>query len=205
MIATAAAIDLRVNADHLAFHVKQRTAGVARIDGDISLQERHVGFVRQLARFCADDSRRDGVVESKRRADGDHPLAHFGFARIAELDNGQLRGIDFQQRHIGFAIVANDLRFELTLVGELHRHFGRLRNNVGIGQQITIGGNNKTGTDTAALGRRAGISRLWNTEAFKEVRHLGRHVLSCHIVHLCCDADVHHRRALRFHQRYKIR
>ena len=49
LVAAAAGIDLRVDADHLAGHVEERAARVAGIHGDVGLDEGHVAAVRQVA------------------------------------------------------------------------------------------------------------------------------------------------------------
>src|SRR5208283_799024 len=40
LVATSTGVDRRVNADHFAIHVYQRSAGVARVDGGVGLDER---------------------------------------------------------------------------------------------------------------------------------------------------------------------
>ena len=46
---------LRVDPDHFPVQIEQRSARVARIDGDVGLNERHVVFVGQAAALGADD------------------------------------------------------------------------------------------------------------------------------------------------------
>src|SRR3546814_4827906 len=75
-VAAGGAEDLRVDADHLAAHVEQRAAGVALVDGDVGLDERHVLLLRVAvaATDRADDAGGDRMVEAERRADRDRPL-----------------------------------------------------------------------------------------------------------------------------------
>ena len=82
--AAGAAEDLRVDADHLARHVEKRPAGVTRIHGHVGLDERHVVLALQRARRGADDAGGNAVVEAKRRADREHPLAGLDARRIAQ-------------------------------------------------------------------------------------------------------------------------
>ena len=53
----AAALDRRVDADHLAVHVDERPAAVAGIDGRVGLQEVFVHVHVQIAALGADDAR----------------------------------------------------------------------------------------------------------------------------------------------------
>ena len=78
-VAARAAVDLRVDADHLAAHVDQRAAGVAGVDRDVGLDQRQQ--VAGVARLGADDAGGDGALEAERRADRDHPLADLELAR----------------------------------------------------------------------------------------------------------------------------
>jgi hypothetical protein len=50
-VAAGAAVDLRVDADHVAVHVEQRPAGIPRIDRDVGLDERHIAVARERARL----------------------------------------------------------------------------------------------------------------------------------------------------------
>ncbi|MCY1543530.1 hypothetical protein D9M68_793510 [compost metagenome] len=61
---TRARIDLAVDANHLAAHVDQRSAGIARVDRHVGLNERKK--ITRVALLRADDARRDGVFQTKR-------------------------------------------------------------------------------------------------------------------------------------------
>ena len=101
----ASAVNLGVDADYLTFQVKQRAAGVTRIDGNVGLDERRVAFVRQAASFGGHDARSNAVVKAERRADSGNPLARFQIFRITDFDDGQLfRSINLQQRNIRLRI-----------------------------------------------------------------------------------------------------
>src|SRR5690606_30819588 len=67
-VAAAAAINLRVDADHFAAHVEERAAGIARIDRHIRLDERRVVALasRHGAAGGADDAGGDAVLEAER-------------------------------------------------------------------------------------------------------------------------------------------
>ena len=85
--------DRRVDADHLAAKVQQRTAGVPRIDRRVGLEDVGESLFghRQVRRAVgADDADADGVREAERVADRHHPVARLHLRRVAELDHRQL-------------------------------------------------------------------------------------------------------------------
>ena len=84
-VAAAAAVDLRVDADHFAVEIEQRAAGVARIHRHVGLDERHeTVFARHGATGGADDARGHAVLERERRTDGEHPFTRTQLRRIAD-------------------------------------------------------------------------------------------------------------------------
>src|SRR5580692_3801665 len=67
-VTAAAAVDLRIDADHLTLEIEQRSTGIAGIDRDIGLDEGHVAiaaFADVAARRGADDPGGDAVFESE--------------------------------------------------------------------------------------------------------------------------------------------
>ena len=118
LVAAGAAVDLRIDSDHFAVHVEERSAGIARVDRHVGLYERDVGAVGQRARLGADDAGGDGVVEAVGRADGHDPFADAHGIGIADLDHGQVGRIDLDDRDVGLRVGADDLRGEFALVGE---------------------------------------------------------------------------------------
>ena len=65
LVAAIAAVDLRVDADHLAARIEQRPAGVAGVHGNVGLNKGHKVVVRQRTALGADDTGRHGVLEAK--------------------------------------------------------------------------------------------------------------------------------------------
>jgi hypothetical protein len=94
-VAAGAAVDLRVDADDFAAHVDQRAARIARIDGDVGLDQRQQ--VVGLARLGRDDAGGDGVLEVERRTDRDHPFAGANRFESPMFTRGRLRAFDLQQ------------------------------------------------------------------------------------------------------------
>src|SRR5450830_1575920 len=72
LIAAGLDVDLRIDANHIALQIEQRTARIAGIDGDVGLNERHVIVVRQTTRLGADDTGRSRIVKAIGRADRQH-------------------------------------------------------------------------------------------------------------------------------------
>src|SRR4029079_17311764 len=66
--------DQRVDADHFAFEVEQRPAGIAAIDGGVGLDRTVIRPVVDVAVACRYDTGRDRAAEAERVADRDHPL-----------------------------------------------------------------------------------------------------------------------------------
>jgi hypothetical protein len=106
--AAGAAVDLGIDADHLAVEVEQRPAGVAGIDGDVGLDEGHIVLGGQVAALGADDAGRGRVLEAERRADGEHPFAHLEVRRRADLHRRQVIPSTFKQRDVAALVGADD-------------------------------------------------------------------------------------------------
>ena len=154
LIAAGVGEYLRIDADHFSLHVEQGTAGIARVDRDVGLNEGDVGSVRQRARFCADDPRSHRILESKRGADRQDPLAHLLVAAVAELDRGQAGRVDLEYRDIAGLVAADDFGAEFASVGELHRHLGCTVDDMGIGEDDAVRTHDEAGS-FAVLRRRA--------------------------------------------------
>ena len=58
-----AAVNLGVNPNHLALKIKQGPPGIARVDGDIRLDEGDVVVTGKTAALGADDARGGGMIE----------------------------------------------------------------------------------------------------------------------------------------------
>src|SRR5690606_26089441 len=93
-------VNLRVNADHLTILIEKRPSGVARIDGNVTLNKRHIIFAllcRQTPADSANNADTCRVVETKRRADSYHPLPHLEVVSRGESHRRQrLIAVHFQ-------------------------------------------------------------------------------------------------------------
>ena len=150
LITARAAVDLRVDAHHLATRVEQRAARVAGVHRHVGLQERHKGFIGQRAALGADHASSHRVLKAKGRANGQHPLAHFQLLAAAQLDDRQILGLDLQHRDVGLGVRAQHLGLELAAVGQLDVDVVGAAHHVGIGQDQAIGADD----EARALARR---------------------------------------------------
>ena len=64
----------------------------------------------------ADDAERDGLIESERIADREHPLGDLELRRISPRQHRQVLRVDLQHRDVGRFVDADDLRLQLALV-----------------------------------------------------------------------------------------
>ena len=81
--------DRGIDADDIAVHVEQRTAGIAAIDRRVGLDEIVIGPGIDVAVARRDDARRHGRAEAEGIADRDHPVADAGLVAVAEMGGGQ--------------------------------------------------------------------------------------------------------------------
>ncbi len=111
-----AAVDLRVDADHLALHVDERPAGVARVDRHVGLDERQI--VARVAPLRADDAGRHRVVEAERRADRDAPTRPTRTLFESPIVMvGRFEALIFTTATSGSIVDADELSLEFALVG----------------------------------------------------------------------------------------
>ena len=180
-----------VDSDYLTFQVKQRAAGVTRIDGNVGLDERRVAFVRQAASFGGHDARSNAVVKAERRTDGGNPFARFQIF--------QLGGV--------FAFVVEQ-DFDIAHTGD----------DVGIGQDIAVFTDDEAGAEVQILVGRLVFRHIGHIrdKAFEKlvkrvvVRELAQiHALLFRLPAACgtpCrgSLDIDHRLTFVLHQLCKI-
>src|SRR4051794_1942359 len=153
----AAAADGRVDADHLAIDVHERTAGVAEVDGGVSLDEvlEGTGGVAEAERASLgrDDADGERVFELERIADGDGPVTLADAVGVAQRNARQrLAGLDLEEGDVGGRIAADDLRIArvaaiAVLVGApMHLHLARAFDDVIIGDDVAVRRNDEAGS-----------------------------------------------------------
>ena len=204
-VAAGAAINLRVDADHFAAHVEQRSAGIARIDRNIGLDERHIAFIRQQTPFGAHDTGGHAVFETERCTDRRYPFTGFDTVRLADSDYRQIAGVYLEQRDIGIGIRTQHLCLEFTLIGQLDRDFVGLGNDMRIGQDMPVLIDDESRTQSLCLlpplawRRQEAAKELEERIVFRNRHH------SPLIVDLACGADIDDSRTLLFHKTDKAR
>src|SRR5215208_5344774 len=146
--------DQRVDADHFAFEVEQRPAGIAAVDGGVGLD---VAVIRPLADVAVArryDTGRDRAAEAERVADRNHPLAEPQLVGIAELHRDQrLRRLELQDRNVGLLVDADQLGLDLGAV--VHDHVDL----VGIRDDVIVGDDDARFIDDEAGAERIGFAR----------------------------------------------
>ena len=89
--------DRGVDADHIAFGVEGRTAGIALVHRRVDLDEIVIGAGADVAAARRDDAGGDGAAEAERIADRDHPVAD-ARGLVGELHIGERTALDLDQR-----------------------------------------------------------------------------------------------------------
>ena len=165
--------NLRVDSHHLPGKIEQRAAGIAGIDRHIGLDERHVLLAAVItATHRADDAMGDGVIHAEWRADRDHPLSGLELGRVAKTDHGQIARLDLEQGNVRLFVGANDLGIELAPVGQAHGHLVRTIDDMIVGEDVTIRGDNETRAGRLALAARLRAARDRAEEPAEDFRHI---------------------------------
>ena len=129
-----------VDADDLAAHVDERSAGVAGVDGGVGLEEGFViGDADARAAGGADDAARDGLFEAEGRTDGEDPVSDFERVGVAEFGGGEEVGLDSDDGDFGGRVGADDLGFELAPVGQADGDLIGSGDDVIVGQDVAVG------------------------------------------------------------------
>jgi hypothetical protein len=156
-------VDRGVDADHLAREVQQRTARVARIDGGVGLDEVVVGPLADVPAGSAHDAGGDGVVETERISDRDHPVAGKHRVGVAERERQVLAlRLGPQQRDVGLRVLSDHLRVAVRAVGEDDVDLLDVLDHVVVGDDQTLIRDHESGSQTRhrEAARRGGSLRL---------------------------------------------
>ncbi len=140
-----------IDADHFPVHVDQRPAGVAGVDRGISLNKSlELAAGHDVAPFGRNDSRRHGLRQAERTANGQNPVAHLHAVGIAHLRRRQRAvNVDLDHGQIGFLIGADDLGVMLhawRIILKPHANAVRLFDHVPVGHDISLGIDDYAGT-----------------------------------------------------------
>ncbi|KPY93045.1 Uncharacterized protein ALO94_05565 [Pseudomonas syringae pv. spinaceae] len=131
--------DRGIDADQIASGIHQRTARVAGVDGCVGLNEVFIRVQAQLVTPSgADDAHRHGLADAERVADGQCHVADTNAVGARDGNGWQVFQIDFQDRKVGFRVVANDSGDGFAAVLERHHDLVRASGDVVIGQDVAF-------------------------------------------------------------------
>ena len=136
--------DRRVDADHVAFDVEARAAGIALVDRRVDLNEVVIRTGADIAAAGGHDAGGHGAAESERIADREHPIADARRA-VGKLHEREVLAVDLDQGKVGARIGADDLRrIGLAVVGR-DLHVLGILHDVIVGDGIAVGGDEEAG------------------------------------------------------------
>ena len=178
LVAAVVGGDRRVDPHHLTGEVDQRSAGVARVDGGIGLEELGPLHAAEFAPLAADDPRADGRLQLEGIADGDHPIADLHLVGVAKLRHREVLGVAEADDGQVTGWIGLDLDgLVLPSVGEFHG------DRVGPFDDVVVGEDDPGGVDDhpradagAARHPSAPFLAVWAIELKAFRRPLGKHV-----------------------------
>ena len=201
--------DRVVDADHIAFHVEQRTARIAAIDAGIGLDVTVIGTAGIGGAIDGgNDARSHRTTKTEGVADGDDPVTHARLAGIAEIDEGERRpALDLQHRKVARRVIADQFRRIFRAVGHgdgnlFHRAAPGRADDMVVRHDEAVGGDDEAGTERLRLTRlrllRLALASAIAEQAFE--RRSGKGVLL--LLHLdpLAGGDVDHGRLQLFRQ-----
>ncbi len=100
--------DERVHSHHFAADVDQRTAGISRIDGSVSLNINHRRIRLGLARGGADHSHAYGIAKALRAAKCKNKFALAKVGKFCHGNRGQILCLDFEDGQVNVGCHANN-------------------------------------------------------------------------------------------------
>ena len=148
--------DHRVDADDIAVDIEHRAARIALVDRGIGLDIAIIGAALPgHAVERRDDARGHGAAKPERIADRNHPVTDPCLGRIAEFHEGQVGGVDLENRKVRGRIAADELRVIFDAIG--HDHLDRAddgrarpfaaRNDMIVRHDIAVGRNDEAGAE----------------------------------------------------------
>ena len=140
--------DRRVDADHLALHVEERSPAVSRVDGGVGLDEIVIRPRADHAALCADDPGGDGLLQAEGVPDGQNPVSHPELLRVARFrDRQAVVRFDLDQGDVGLGVLADDFCLVFLAVGELHQDFIGLLHDVVVCEDIAVMADDEPGAE----------------------------------------------------------
>ena len=148
------------DADDLTVEVKQRTAGVAGVDGAVRLNEVHGQGIGEgdLPILGADKTGGEGEGQlAQRVADGHHAVAHVQVVGVAQNHRGQPLGVHLQDGHVVAFVVADEGRVIGVAVVHGYGDAVGVFHHVVVGQDIAVLGEDEAGTGRGGGGLEAPV------------------------------------------------
>src|SRR5690606_24069361 len=124
------AVDRRIDANHLALHVNQRTAGIAGIDRRIGLDEiAEVTDAAERARNGRNDAARRGLPDPERIANREHKITHLQRLGIGQWRYGKgFISVHLEDCQIQRLLLQHDLAGIFAPIRERYAHLVRTFN-----------------------------------------------------------------------------
>ena len=132
------------------FCIHQSSTAVSLIDGGICLDERFYSpDAVHTERTClgTDDTGSYSRGKIERVTYRQYPLSYFQGIRIAHGDGREIVSLDLDQSQIRIRVGTDHATFELAVVIQLNDNFVRTVDHVIIGDDVTVFGNDDTGTE----------------------------------------------------------
>ncbi|MFM1943697.1 MAG: hypothetical protein RI897_2679 [Verrucomicrobiota bacterium] len=149
VVAAGLAEDGGIDSDEAALGIDESAAGITGIDGGIGLDEVLVVFDSHTsAADCADDALGDRLADAEGVADGEDDIADEDEVTIGERGMGEVVGVDFEHGYIGFGVTSDDFGF-VFFAGVFEGDFDFIGaiNDVVVGEDVAIGGDDDTGAE----------------------------------------------------------
>src|SRR5208283_4585437 len=90
----------------------------------------------------ADNPRGDGMAQSERISNGEHPIAHFDLIGVADVCRRQIFPcVNLNYRDVCLRVSSDDLRLEFVLVSQGDRQFFCAFHYMVVGKYVAVPGN----------------------------------------------------------------
>ena len=133
------------DAEKVAVEVDQSAAGIARIDGGVGLNRVFKSADAEVAPEGADDAERDGLSHAVGIADGEYDVTDPRLIGCREGDCRDVLEIDFQDRHVGLRIGADNTGLAAPAIRQCYFDFIGGFDHVVVGQHIALFADNHAG------------------------------------------------------------
>ena len=151
--------NLCVDANQLSAEVHERATRVALVDGRVGLNEVLAMAIPDSSRAAlrADNAHGDGLPDAQWVPEGQHHVAHADLIGVSERNRGQTARLDLEDGEVARGVPPHDFRIEETLVGKLDAHPSGIRDDVLVGEHVTIIADHHPRTEPALPVRSRGL------------------------------------------------